>query len=69
MAVKVKVTVPPTGSRSTVSLMGPLPLASLPTTPAVLALVQVTPVRVAGKVSATSTLVAALGPALLTTMV
>ena len=60
---------PPTGMKVTVSLMLPLPLASLPVTPAEPTLVQVTPVRVAGKVSATTTLVAALGPALVTTMV
>ena len=38
-------------------------------TPVEPTLVQVTPVRLAGKGSATRTLVAALGPALVTTMV
>src|SRR4029077_9341632 len=69
VAVTVYVIVPPTGMKVTVSLMLPLPLASLPTTPAEPTLVQVAPVRVAGRVSATTTLVAALGPALVTTMV
>ena len=53
----------------TVSLILPLPLASWPVTPAEPTLVQVTPVRLTGKVSATTTSVAALGPALVTTMV
>ena len=59
---------PPAGMKVMVSLMGPLP-ELLPRTPAEPTLVQVTSVRVAGKVSATTTLVAALGPALVTTMV
>ena len=68
VALTVYVTVPPTGSKMTVSLRGPLP-ALLPRTPAEPTLVQVTSVRAAGKVSATTTPVAALAPALVTTMV
>src|SRR4051812_37595234 len=49
--------------------MLPVPLALLPAPPPLTALVQVTPVRVAGKVSPTTAPVAGLGPLLLTTRV
>ena len=53
----------------TVSLILPVPLTSLSTTPVEPTPVQVTLVRAAGQVSVTRTPVAALGPSLLTTMV
>ncbi len=67
MPVAVKLTLPPTG-RPTVALRLPLPAAGQvpPPTPTQ---VQLTPVMLAGKVSATVALATGSGPALLATMV
>ena len=66
--VAVNVAVPPT-SRFTVWLMFPEPLAAAQLEPPEATHVHVTPVRLAGKVSATVAPVAADGPALLTVIV
>src|SRR5688572_28997497 len=66
--VALKVALPPT-ARLTVVLMLPLLPPEPQDEPAVAPQVQLTPVRVSGKLSVTGTLEAALGPALETTMV
>ena len=66
--VAVKVAVPPT-ARFTVVAMLPLPLAAAQLEPAEAVQVQVTPVRLAGKVSVTEAPVTGLGPAFETVIV
>ena len=68
VALTVKVASPPT-ARFTVVAMLPLPLAAVHDEPAEAAQLHVTPVSVAGSVSATVAPVTGFGPALLTTMV
>ena len=67
-ATAVKVTVPP-GSRVTVVLMLPVPLAAATLEPAEATAVQLTAVIADGNTSVTAWSTAVLGPALLTTMV
>src|SRR6187397_2625836 len=67
-ATAVKVTVPP-GSRVTVVLMLPVPLAWATLEPGEATAVQLTAVIADGKKSVTAWSTAVLGPALLTTMV
>ena len=64
----MKVTVPP-GSRVTVVLMLPVPLAAATLEPAEATAVQLTAVIAAGKMSVTAWSTAVLGPALVTTIV
>ena len=66
--VAVKVAVPPT-ARFTVVAMSPLPLAAAQLEPAEAVQVQLTPVRLAGKVSVTGAPVAGAGPAFPTVIV
>src|SRR4029450_6657324 len=67
-ATAVKVTVPP-GSRVTVVLMLPVPLAAATLEPAEATAVQLTAVIAEGNTSVTAWFTAVLGPSLLTTMV
>src|SRR6187401_1852727 len=67
-ATAVKVTVPP-GSRVTVVLMLPVPLAAATLEPGEATAVQLTAVIAEGNTSVTAWSTAVLGPALLTTMV